>query len=70
MSKHVTGINVLHENETCNGHDRSAGSSFDSPTNARHVSTLQNVQTDFVAHPTIYSMCVEDIFTGYKVAVA
>jgi len=46
-----TGINVLQENETCNGHDRSAGSRFDSPTDARNISTFQNVQTDSVAHP-------------------
>ena len=61
-----TGINILDENETCNGHDRSAGSRFDSPTDARNISTLQNVQTDSVAHPATYSVCVEGISQGIK----
>ena len=56
------GINILHENETCNGHDRSASSRFDSPTDARNISTLQKVQTDSVTHPATHSVCVEGIF--------
>ena len=65
-----TGINILHENEMCNGYDRSADSRFDSPTDARNISTLQKIQTDSVAHPATHSVCVKGIFAGYKVTVA